>query len=175
MHIFLIYKKGPLWCGWSCSWIAGHCKVTVSRRMRGVLVWSLCYIREGNGTPLQYPCLEIPWTEEPGRLQFMGSLRVRHDWATSLSLFTFHFHAMGKEMAIHSSVLAWRNPGTAEPGGLPFMGSRRVGHNWSNLAAAAAVPIMKRTSQCKSKPQWGVNSHHSEWPLLNKQTKKICK
>ena len=85
---------------------------------------------------------------------------------------TFHFHAMGKEMAIHSSVLAWRNPGMAEPGGLPFMGSHRVGHNWSNLAAAAAVPIMKRTSQCKSKPQWGVNSHHSEWPLLNKQTKK---
>ena len=46
-------------------------------------------IREGNGTPLQYSCLENPWTEEPGRLQSMGSLRVRHDWATSLSLFTF--------------------------------------------------------------------------------------
>ena len=46
-------------------------------------------IREVNGTPLQYSCLENPWTEEPGRLQSMGSLRVRHDWATSLSLFTF--------------------------------------------------------------------------------------
>ena len=44
---------------------------------------------EGNGTPLQYSCLENPWMEEPGRLQSMGSLRVRHDWATSLSLFTF--------------------------------------------------------------------------------------
>ena len=44
---------------------------------------------EGNGTPLQYSCLENPWTEEPGRLQSMGSLRVRNDWATSLSLFTF--------------------------------------------------------------------------------------
>ena len=44
---------------------------------------------EGNGTPLQYSCLENPWTEEPGRLQSMGSLRVGHDWATSLSLFTF--------------------------------------------------------------------------------------
>ena len=46
-------------------------------------------IREGNGTPLQYSCLENPWTEEPGRLQAMGSLRVGNDWATSLSLFTF--------------------------------------------------------------------------------------
>ena len=50
--------------------------------------------------------------------------------------FTFHFHTLEKEMATHSSVLAWRIPGTAEPGGLPSMGSHRVGHNWSNLAAA---------------------------------------
>ena len=47
------------------------------------------FLREGNGTPLQYSCLENPWTEEPGRLQSMESLRVRHDWATSLSLFSF--------------------------------------------------------------------------------------
>ena len=67
---------------------------------------------------------KIPWMEEPGRLQSMGSLRVRHDWATSLSLFTFHFHALEKEMAIHSSVLAWRIPGTGKPGGLPSMGSQ---------------------------------------------------
>ena len=80
---------------------------------------------------------KIPWMEEPSRLQSMGSLRVRHDWATSLSLFTFHFHALEKEMATHSSVLAWRIPGTAEPGGLPSMGSHRVGHDWSDLAAAA--------------------------------------
>ena len=52
--------------------------------------------------------------------------------------FTFHFHALGKEMATHSSVLAWRIPGTGEPGGLPSMGSHRVGHDWSDLAAAAA-------------------------------------
>ena len=51
--------------------------------------------------------------------------------------FTFHFHALEKEMAIHSSVLAWRIPGTGEPGGLPSMGSHRVGHDWSDLAAAA--------------------------------------
>ena len=51
--------------------------------------------------------------------------------------FTFHFHALEKEMATHSSVLAWRTPGTAEPGGLPSIGSRRVGHNWRSLAAPA--------------------------------------
>ena len=81
---------------------------------------------------------KIPWTEEPSRLQSMGSLRVGHDWVTSLSLFTFHFSALEKEMATHSSVLAWRIPGTAGPGGLPSMGSHRVGHEWSDLAAAAA-------------------------------------
>ena len=52
--------------------------------------------------------------------------------------FTFHFHALEKEMATHSSVLAWRIPGTGEPGGLPSMGSHRVGHDWSDLAAGAA-------------------------------------
>ena len=55
------------------------------------------------------------------------------------STFTFHFHALEKEMATHSSVLAWRIPGTVEPGGLLSMGSCRVGHNWSDLAAAAAA------------------------------------
>ena len=65
-------------------------------------------------------------------------------WLNSLTrlsdfTFTFHFHALEKEMAIHSSVLAWRIPGTGEPGGLPSLGSHRVGHDWSDLAAAAAV------------------------------------
>ena len=53
--------------------------------------------------------------------------------------FLFHFHALEKEMATHSSVLAWRIQGTVEPGGLPSMGSHRVGHDWSELAAAAYV------------------------------------
>ena len=52
--------------------------------------------------------------------------------------FTFQFHALEKDMATHSSVLAWRTPGTGEPGGLPSLGSHRVGHDWSDLAAAAA-------------------------------------
>ena len=53
--------------------------------------------------------------------------------------FTFHFHALEKEMATHSSVLAWRIPGMGEPGGLPSVGSHRVGHDWSDLAAAAVI------------------------------------
>ena len=70
---------------------------------------------------------KIPWMEEPGRLQSMGPLRVGHNRATSLSVFTFM--ALEKEMGTHSSVLAWRIPGTGEPGGLPSMGSHRVRHD----------------------------------------------
>ena len=70
---------------------------------------------------------KIPWTEKPGGLQSMGSLKSQ----TRLNDFTFifHFHALEKEMATQSSVLAWRIPGTGEPGGLPSMGSHRVGHD----------------------------------------------
>ena len=71
---------------------------------------------------------KIPWTEEPGRLQSMGSLAVSQIRLSNFT-FTFHFHALEKEMATHSSVLAWRIPGTGESGGLPSMGSHRVGHN----------------------------------------------
>ena len=67
----------------------------------------------------------------------MGSLRVGHDRATSLSLFTFH--ALEKEMASHSSMLAWRIPGTEEPGGLPSMGSHRVGHDWKRLSSSSIL------------------------------------
>ena len=83
--------------------------------------------REGDGTPLSTLAWKIPWTEEPGGLQSMGLLKSQ----TRLSnfTFTFHFHALEKETATHSSVLAWRIPGTGEPGGLPSMGSHRVGYN----------------------------------------------
>ena len=70
---------------------------------------------------------KIPWMEERGGLQSMGSLRL----GAPLSdfTFTFHFHALEKEMATHSSVLAWKIPGTEKPSGLPSMGSHRVGHD----------------------------------------------
>ena len=59
-------------------------------------------------------------------------------WLSNFT-FTFHFHVLEKEMATHSSVLAWRIPGTGKPGGLPSIGSHRVGHDWSDLAGAAAA------------------------------------
>ena len=95
------------------------------------------YNGEGIGTPLQYSCLENPM----GRRDWWAPVHGVAKSRTRLSdfTFTFHFHALEKEMATHSSVLAWRIPGTVEPGGLPSMGSHRVGHDWSDLAAAAAV------------------------------------
>ena len=87
---------------------------------------------EGNGTPLQYSCLGGPmdrgawWAAVHG----VAESQVR----LSDFPFTFHFHALEKEMATYSNVLAWRIPGTGEPGGLPSMGlpsmgSHRVGHD----------------------------------------------
>ena len=82
---------------------------------------------EGNGTPLQYSCLENPmdggawWTSVHGV--------VKSQTRQSDFTFTFHFHALEKEMATHSSVLAWRIPGTAEPGWLLSVGSHRVRHD----------------------------------------------
>ena len=79
---------------------------------------------------------KIPWTEEPGGLQSMGSLRVGHDWVTSLSLFTFmHWRRKWQPTPVF---LPGESQGW-EPGGLPSMGSHRVGHDWRDLAAAAAL------------------------------------
>ena len=88
---------------------------------RRPLSWS------SNGTPLQYSCLENPMDGGAWWAAVHGAAKSR----TRLSdfTFTFHFHALEKEMATHSSVLAWRIPGTGQPGGLPSMGSHRVGHD----------------------------------------------
>ena len=82
---------------------------------------------EGNGTPLQYSCLENPM----GRGAWWAAVHRVAESRIGLSVFTFtfHFHALEKEMATHSSVLAWRIPGTGEPRGLPSMGSHRVRHD----------------------------------------------
>ena len=82
---------------------------------------------EGSGTPLQHSCLENPMDGGACWAAVHGVSKSR----TQLSDFPFvlHFHALEKDMAAHSSVLAWRIPGIAEPGGLPAMGSQRVGHD----------------------------------------------
>ena len=90
--------------------------------------------RERNGNPLQHSGLENPVDRGAGGLLSIGSHRVGHDWSDLACM-----HAMEKEMATHSSVLAWRIPGIEEPGGLPPMGSHRVGHDWSDLAVAAVA------------------------------------
>ena len=92
-----------------------------------IFTYSEWLFGEGNGTPLQYSCVENPmdrgawWATDHG----VAKSRTRLSHFT----FTFHFHALEKEMATHSSVLAWRIPGMGEPGGLPSMGSHRVGHD----------------------------------------------
>ena len=92
---------------------------------------------EGNGTPLQYCCLENPVDGEAWWAAVHGVSKGR-TWLSDFT-FTFHFHTLEKEMATQSSVLAWRIPGTGEPGGLPSMESHRVGHDWSDLAIAIVI------------------------------------
>ena len=97
-------------------WILPGSGISESQDMEG----------EGNGNPLQCSRLENPMDGGAWQAAVHG---VAKSW-TRLNdfIFTFHFHALEKEMATHSSVLAWRIPGMAEPGGLPSMGSHRVGH-----------------------------------------------
>ena len=89
--------------------------------------FSLSWIGEGNGNPLQYSCLGNP----RGGGAWWAAVHGITKSQTRLSnfTFTFHFHTLEKEMATHSTVLAWRIPGMGEPGGLPSMGSHKVGHD----------------------------------------------
>ena len=91
-------------------------------------------------TLTQYFCLENPMDGGAWWAAVHGVAKSRA--RLSDFTFTFHFHALEKEMATHSSVLAWRIPGTEEPGGLSSMGSHRVGQDWSDLAAAAAAATL---------------------------------
>ena len=83
----------------------------------------------------------IPWTEEPGRLQSLGSLGVRHDGVTSL---TFHFHALEKEMATHSSILAWRIPGTGGAWWAAVYGVAQSRTRLKRLSSSSSSSIGKR-------------------------------
>ena len=96
-------------------------------------------VREGSGTPLQYAHLENPMDGGDWWAAVHGVAKSR-TWLRDFT-FTFHFHALEREMATHSSVLAWRIPGTGEPGALLSMGLHRVGHNWCDLATHAKVML----------------------------------
>ena len=100
-------------------------------------IWAKLQRRQWQPTPVLLPVDGGAW--------WAAVLGVSKSWTWLRDFtFTFHFHALEKEMATHSSVLAWRIPGTGEPGGLPSMGSHRVGHDWSDLAAAARNIDQKR-------------------------------
>ena len=118
---------------------------------------------------------KIPWTEEPGRLQSMGLQRVGHDWETSLhSLHSLHTLSLEKEMANHSSVLAWRIPWTEEPGGPWAMGSQRVGHNWSGWAFTHELIFSEELIYSSSR-EWKKASFRSINFLCLECFKKILK
>ena len=99
-------------------------------------------IGESNGTPLQYSCLENPMDGGAWWAAVHGVAKSR-TWLRDFT-FTFHFHALEKDMATRSSVLAWRIPGKGKPGGLLSVGSHRVRHDWSDLAAADILMIKLR-------------------------------
>ena len=152
---------------WQSLWTPGLCLIFCSNTSPGTTI--LVYKRgwwylpaqvsslwdtvvfstgEGNGTPLQYSCLENPMDGGAWWAAVHGVAKSR----TRLSdfTFTFHLHALEKEMANHSSVLAWRIPGTGELGGLPSMGLHRVRHDWSDLAVSSSS-ILYITSPGNSK------------------------
>ena len=140
-HFYNIWKHTKCW---HLLWIPYSIKYAYSSELqtqengysgkggRGKLQWP----------PLQYSGLETPMDGGAWWAAVHGVVRSR----TRLSdfTFTFHFHALEKEMATLSSVLAWRIPGTGEPGGLPSLGSHKVGHDWSNLAVASVIPIFNK-------------------------------
>ena len=110
--------------------VDGDCNHEIKRHLllgRKVMTNLDSIFGEGNGTPLQYSCLENPMDGGAwwAAVHWVAKSRTRLSDFT----FTFHFHALEKEMATHSSVLAWRIPGIGELGGLPSMGSHRVGHD----------------------------------------------
>ena len=140
LPVHLSFLSAPvgtsLFARWDTAWFMHHW-------IKPLTSLHLCsWIGEGNGTPLQYSCLENPMDGGAWWAAVLGVAEGR----TRLSdfTFTFHFHALEKEMATHSSVLAWRIPGTGEPGGLPSLGLHRVGHNWSDLAAASPLNLLMR-------------------------------
>ena len=118
--IFLFYTCGNNFRESNLSKV----RQTVKQRSQ-IQVFLAETIGEGNGTPLQYSCLENPMDGRAWWAAVHGVAKSR----TRLSDFTFHFHTLEKEMATDSSVLAWRIPGTGESGGLPSQGLHRVGHD----------------------------------------------
>ena len=118
-----------------------------SRLPGEISITSDMQIGESSGTPLQYSCLENPMDGGSWKAAVHGVAEGR-TWLSDFT-FNFHFPALEKEMATHSSVLAWRIPGTGGPGGLLSMGLHKVRHDWSDLAAAAMTKRRKKQMRGK--------------------------
>ena len=118
-------------------WVRSQLRCLLRKSSHCWLVWTLIP-SSGLYAPFGSYLEILALTLLPGPPFWLSS----QTWLSDFT-FTFHFHALEKEMATHSSVLAWRIPGTGEPGGLLSMGSHRVGHDWRDLAAAAAVTILE--------------------------------
>ena len=119
---------------WRAWWATVH-RVAKSRtRLSNFTFISLNVLEKAMATHSSTLAWKLPWTEESGGLQSMGSQRVGHDWMTSLSLFSFmHWRRKWQPTPVF---LPGESQRRGEPGGLPSMGLHRVGHDWSDLAAA---------------------------------------
>ena len=131
------------------------------------LDWTRRLSGEGNGTPLQYSCLENPLY----RGAWWATVRGVSGSRTPLSdfTFTFHFHALEKEMATHSNVLAWRIPGMGESGGLPSVGSHRVRLRWLSSSSSSSSRRLSKS--------WFLGSKINPWKsnvLIGLKHKQLC-
>ena len=136
-ELFFCMNRSKFVYPFSCWWIFGLFPALAEWIFSFQLIPNYWFIGEGNGTPLQYSCLENPMDGGAWKAAVHGVAEGR-TWLSDFT-FTFHFHALEKAMATHSSVLGWRIPGTGHPGGLLSMALHRVGHDWSDSAAAALV------------------------------------
>ena len=141
------YKKDEfripsIWATWIINWHRRSFNQNIQRNLE-----EFYRRRQWHPTPVLWPGKSHGWRSLGGCSPWVAKSQTRLSDFT----FTFHFHALEKEMATHSSVLAWRVSGTGEPGGLPSMGSHRVGHDWSDLAAAAAASERIQISQQMTK------------------------
>ena len=142
----LFFRKWPRKTHyWNLKTGFGEWAWEIQSHINSEIYWLKRWSWEGDGTALQYSCLKSPmdggawWAAVPEVAKSQTRL--------SDFTFTFHFHALEKAMATHSSVLAWRISGTAEPGGLQSMGLHRVRHDWSSLAARLVIVFLPR-SKC---------------------------
>ena len=162
-HLRLLSQNSVNWLAYKHQEFIYHSSGGWKSKVRlSALVRVQCLMGEGNGTPLQYSCLENPMD---GGAWWAAVHGVAKSWTWLNNFtFTFQFHALEMEMATHSSVLAGRIPGVAEPGGLPSMELHRVGHDRSDLAAAVSYETLFPSSPMVLSPVLSPDGRGSKVP-----------